>query len=277
MAAFIKGHGIQKSFQKYLRYPSAGQNFFCGFLPLIPVILHTIPGNFCAVLKLDGFQFFLGNGITQVSKVSKCANGGFVTGRADDITTLHLEKAQDMQIAKATADALEARLSYVFMLNSAVQRSGERVTAEEIRYVAGELEDTLGGIYSILSQELQLPLARRILVQLQATGQIADLPEDIVSPAIITGMEALGRGHDLNKLTTFLSVIGQNPEASAALNWTGLTLAIASSCGIDTTGIIKTPEQIQAEQQQAMMMNMAQGAAPNIAKGVMDAANQPTQ
>lgn len=217
------------------------------------------------------------NGITQVRKVSNCPNGGFVTGRADDITTLHLEKAQDMQIAKATADALEARLSYVFMLNSAVQRSGERVTAEEIRYVAGELEDTLGGIYSILSQELQLPLARRILVQLQATGQITDLPEDIVSPSIITGMEALGRGHDLNKLTTFLSVLGQNPEASAALNWSGLTLAIASACGIDTTGIIKTPEQLQAEQQQAMMMNMAQEAAPNIAKGMMDAANQPTQ
>lgn len=217
------------------------------------------------------------NGITQVSKVSKCANGGFVTGRADDITTLHLEKTQDMQIAKATADALEARLSYVFMLNSAVQRNGERVTAEEIRYVAGELEDTLGGIYSILSQELQLPLARRILVQLQATGQITALPEDVVSPAIVTGMEALGRGHDLNKLTTFLGIVGQNPEASAALDWTGLTLAIASSCGIDTTGIVKTPEQIQEEQQQAMVMNMAQGAAPNIAKGVMDAANQPIQ
>lgn len=68
-----------------------------------------------------------------------------------------------MQIAKMTADAIESRLSYAFMLNSAVQRSGERVTAEEIRYVANELEDTLGGIYSILSQELQLPLANTLL------------------------------------------------------------------------------------------------------------------
>ncbi|WP_416142518.1 portal protein [Escherichia coli] len=49
------------------------------------------------------------------------------------------------------------------MPNSAVQRTGERVTAEEIRYVASELEDTLGGVYSILSQELQLPLVRVLL------------------------------------------------------------------------------------------------------------------
>lgn len=213
------------------------------------------------------------NGVTQVRKLVNARNGGFVPGRADDITPLQLDKQADLQVAKATAEALESRLSYVFMLNSAVQRSGERVTAEEIRYVAGELEDTLGGVYSILSQELQLPLVRRLIAQLQSTGQIANMPEDIIQPAITTGVEALGRGHDLNKLTTFLQVIGQNPEAAQAINWTGFTLAVASSCGLDITGIVKTPEQLQQEQQQAMMANMAQAATPNIAKGMMDAAN----
>lgn len=103
------------------------------------------------------------NGVTQPSKIMKTKNGGFVTGNKEDVTCLSLDKTQDMQIAKMTADAIESRLSYAFMLNSAVQRSGERVTAEEIRYVANELEDTLGGIYSILSQELQLPLANTLL------------------------------------------------------------------------------------------------------------------
>ncbi|UZT50437.1 head-to-tail connector protein [Enterobacter phage 04_vB_Eclo_IJM] len=35
------------------------------------------------------------------------------------------------------ADAIEQRLGWAFLLNSAVQRNAERVTAEEIRYVAG--------------------------------------------------------------------------------------------------------------------------------------------
>lgn len=206
------------------------------------------------------------NGITQVRKVTKCKNGGFAPGRRSDIETMQLEKQQDMQIAKQTADALEARLSYVFMLNSAVQRSGERVTAEEIRYVAGELEDTLGGIYSILSQELQLPLVRRLLAQLQSTGQIPQLPDNMIEPAITTGIEALGRGHDLNKLTTFLSLVKDIPEAQQRLQWGNLITAIASGSNIDTTGLVKSDEEMQQEMQQQAMLQMAQAATPRSPK-----------
>ena len=209
------------------------------------------------------------NGITQVRKVTKCKNGGFAPGRRSDIETMQLEKQQDMQIAKQTADALEARLSYVFMLNSAVQRSGERVTAEEIRYVAGELEDTLGGIYSILSQELQLPLVRRLLAQLQSTGQIPQLPDNMIEPAITTGIEALGRGHDLNKLTTFLSLVKDIPEAQQSLQWGNLITAIASGSNIDTTGLVKSDEEMQQEMQQQAMLQMAQAATPQLAKGLV--------
>jgi hypothetical protein len=213
------------------------------------------------------------NGITQPRKLQKAKNGGFVPGRPEDVIPLQVQKTSDLQIAKGTADAIESRLSYAFMLNSAVQRQAERVTAEEIRYVAGELEDTLGGIYSILSQELQLPLVRRIMIQLMSTGQISELPQDIVQPAITTGVEALGRGHDLNKLTTFLSIVGQIPEATQVIEWSNFITAVASASNIDVTGIIKTPEQIQEEQQQAQMMQMGQAVAPEIAKGVMQSAS----
>ncbi|MDV7399213.1 portal protein, partial [Arthrospira platensis SPKY1] len=110
----------------------------------------------------------------------------FVAGRKQDVEVFQLEKYNDFQVAKATADDIEKRLSYAFMLNSAVQRGGDRVTAEEIRYVAGELEDTLGGVYSLLSQELQLPLVKILLKELQATSKIPNLPKEAVEPAIAT-------------------------------------------------------------------------------------------
>lgn len=213
------------------------------------------------------------NGVTQVSKLTKARNGGFVAGNPEDVTCLQLDKTHDMQIAKATSDAIESRLSYAFMLNSAVQRSGERVTAEEIRYVANELEDTLGGIYSILSQELQLPLANTLMNILSKRGDVQDLPKDIVSLSITTGMEAIGRGHDQMKISTFMQAISQIPEASAVVNWQGVARAWANSCNLDTTGLIKTPEQIQQEQQQAQMAQMVQAGIPNATKGVMDAMN----
>ena len=158
------------------------------------------------------------------------------------------------------------------MLNSAVQRNGERVTAEEIRYVASELEDTLGGVYSILSQELQLPLVRRLLVQLEGTGQIPDL-DGLVEPTITTGLAAIGRGHDFNKMMTFSQIVSQNPEMAQVINWTVMAERMANGLSINTENLIKTPEQIQQEQQQNQMAAMTEKAAPQMAAGMMEQAN----
>lgn len=203
-------------------------------------------------------------GITQPRRLTKAQTGDFVPGRRADIEFLQLEKQADFSVAKAVSDQIESRLSYAFMLNSAVQRTGERVTAEEIRYVASELEDTLGGVYSILSQELQLPLVRVLLKQLQATQQIPELPKEAVEPTISTGLEAIGRGQDLDKLErciaawSALAPISQDPD----INMSVVKLRIANAIGIDTAGLLKTDEQRQKEMaMQATQLGMDNGAA----------------
>lgn len=210
------------------------------------------------------------NGITRVNRLAKAETGSFIAGRKEDITVLQLDKYNDLSVAQQTASNIETRLSYAFLLNSAVQRNGERVTAEEIRYVAGELEDTLGGIYSILAQELQLPLVKRLMAQLESSGEIPDLPSDLVDLEVVTGVEALGRGHDLNKLAQFLELQASNPAAQTYLNWQKIMIMEATALGIDTEELIKTDEQLQQEQQQQMMSNVAERAAPQVAKGLMD-------
>lgn len=209
------------------------------------------------------------NGITRPYKLSKAKSGAFVPGRPDDVQALQLNKGGDLQVAASTMQTISDRLSYAFMLNSAVQRNGERVTAEEIRYVASELEDTLGGVYSILSQELQLPLVRRLLVQLENLGQFPDL-DGLVEPTITTGLAAIGRGHDFNKMMTFSQIVSQNPEMAQVINWPVMALRIATGLSINTENLVKTQEQLQQEQQQAQMAQMAQAAAPQMAKSMMD-------
>ncbi|MBU4576005.1 MAG: head-tail connector protein, partial [Proteobacteria bacterium] len=93
------------------------------------------------------------NGTTSVKTLNEAKNGDFVEGTADDVDFLQLEKFADFQVAYKAIESLTERLSFAFMLNTAIQRNAERVTAEEIRYMAGELEDALGGAYAILSQE----------------------------------------------------------------------------------------------------------------------------
>lgn len=212
------------------------------------------------------------NAVTRISELSKASSGDFIKGRLEDVQILQINKTSDLQIATAEKQEIESRLSYAFLLNSAVQRNAERVTAEEIRYVANELEDTVGSIYSILAQELQLPLVRRIMVQMTREGLLPDMPEGSkgVEPMIITGIEALGRGHDLNNLDTFIRYAQVFPEAfQQNVRQAEILRQIATALGIEANTVVKSDQEIQQEQQQAMQAQMAQQVAPEVARGAM--------
>ena len=212
------------------------------------------------------------NGVTKAEDVTKTKNGGVASGRADDVTLLQLQKYADFRTAKETLNDIIQRLSYAFLLNSAVQRGGERVTAEEIRYVASELEDALGGIYSILSQELQLPLVRTILHQMTKQGKVPALP-DSVTPTITTGLEALGRGHDLQRLDVFLSGARQalgDQAIVSRLNVGDYLTRRGTALGIDMKGLIKSDEQVQQEQAEAQQSQMDELMQQTMTQGGMD-------
>ena len=222
------------------------------------------------------------NGVTRARDIAKAENGDIVTGNANEVTVLQAQKQADMRVAQETAATITQRLSQAFLMNTSVQRAGERVTAEEIRYMAGELEDALGGVYSILSQEFQLPLVSRIMDRMTKQKRIPALPKGVVRPAIVTGLEALGRGHDLQKLQLFMQTMGQlGPDAMASVNMGDLISRVGTSLGIDMSGLVKSPEEMQAEaaeqqaqMEQQQMMEMAKAATPNAVNAVANAVQQ---
>jgi hypothetical protein len=191
-----------------------------------------------------------------------------------------------MKIAYEAAKTITERLSFAFLMNSSVQRNAERVTAEEVRFMAGELEDALGGVYSILSQEFQLPLVNRLMDRMTKQKRLPALPKGVVKPAIVTGLEALGRGHDLNKYTMLMKALQPlGPQVLAQyMNAGDYISRVATSLGIDAAGLVKTQQEIdqqmqQAQQQQQMqkMMDIGGKAAPAIAKGYADAGLQASE
>jgi len=231
------------------------------------------------------------NGTTRINTLAKSPNGAIVQGDVNDVSTLQLQKSQDFRIALDTITQVRDRLSFAFLLNSSVQRNAERVTAEEVRFMAQELESALGGVYSVLSQEFQLPLVNLLLQRLVKSKKMPSFPKDTVKPQIVTGIEALGRGQDLNKLAQFLEYLGPlGPEAIMQnLNLDDYIDRLGASLGIDTGGLIKSPEQKQQEQQQAqeqqqqmqqqmqqaaMMQEVVKGATPAMAKGLADNAGE---
>tara|TARA_R110002074_G_scaffold362954_1_gene536094 strand:+ start:78 stop:1229 length:1152 start_codon:yes stop_codon:yes gene_type:complete len=227
------------------------------------------------------------NGTTRIKTVAEAPNGAIVQGDANDVSTLQLDKFNDFRVALETMNSIRDRLSAAFLLNSSVQRNAERVTAEEVRFMAQELESALGGVYSVLSQEFQLPLINLILQKLIKDGKMPDFPKGKVKPQVVTGLEALGRGQDLTKLAQFLEYLAPlGPEVIAQkLNVDDYMDRLGASLGIDTGGLIKSEEQLQQEQAQAleaqqaemqeaqqaqMMSDVVKGAVPPVAKGMAE-------
>lgn len=226
------------------------------------------------------------NGVTRLKDLSEAESGAIIIGTDQDVSALQSEKQADMSIAYQAVQTITDRLMKAFLMAGAVQRNAERVTAEEIRLLANELEDALGGVYSILSQEFQLPLVTRLMDRMTKQKRLPALPKGVVKPVIVTGLEALGRGHDLNKYQMMLQALQPlGPQVIAErLNVDDYIKRVGTSLGIDMDGLIKSAEQLaqeqqaaQAAQQQQQMAEMAKAGIPNAVKGVSDMAMQAPQ
>lgn len=214
------------------------------------------------------------NGVTRADVLARAENGAIVAGNAADVEALQVQKANDFNTALQTMQLLERRLNFTFLTNEAVQRDAERVTAEEIRLMAEQLEQGLGGIYSILSAELQLPLIKRTMHMMERDGEMPAVPEGLINPQVTTGLEAIGRGNDKQRMTNFLQVVATaiGPEQFLRyINPSELIRRFAASDGIDIAGLVKTEQELQAEQAQAQQValeqQLAQGAIQNGAIG----------
>jgi hypothetical protein len=202
------------------------------------------------------------NGTTKAKTLAESANGAIVQGSANDVSVLQVNKQADLSVALATITEIKDRLGKAFMITSDLFRDAERVTATEIQAVIRQVEKTLGGLYSLLSSEFQLPLVKMLLKSLQRRKEIPKIPKE-VHPTIIVGVDAIGRAADLEKLDALLAGMGQlfGPEALARyINIDEYITRRATALGVPTDGLVKSPEDLQQEQQQAMMQQaMMQG------------------
>lgn len=205
------------------------------------------------------------NGTTDIQKITKAKNGDVIAGHANDVTAMQVQKHADLSVARNQAETIAARLSYAFLLQGAVQRQGERVTAEEIRFMATELDDSLGGIYTLLAAEFQLPIVSLFEKRMEKSTRASPLPKGTVKPVIITGLEAIGRGHDQQNIRAFVAEVIQllGPElAMRYLNPLEFMRRSAAAYSIDETGLIPTNEEVKQREQQAQMQAMIQHLGP---------------
>ena len=195
---------------------------------------------------------------TKPQTLAAAGNGAIVQGRPDDIGVVQVGKSADFATAYQMIGELTKRLSEAFLILTV--RQSERTTAEEVRMTQMELEQQLGGLFSLLTVEFLVPYLNRKLSVFEKTGQIPKLPKEMVKPTIVAGVNALGRGQDREALGMFLTTISQTmgPEATQRfINPEEVIKRLAAAQGIDILNLVRSMQEIQGEEQQAQEQAMA--------------------
>ena len=194
---------------------------------------------------------------TRINTIASAPNGAIRQGHADDITTMSLEKQADLATAERRVSIIEQRLAYAFLLFSSVQRQAERVTAEEVRLAAQELEDALGGVYTALAETVQAPIVEFILAKLQRRADVPKLPK-AVKVVVATGLEAISRGHKAMRLMQWgqaMQSILPPDEIAMAVRPEVLGREMAVALSLDPDAFLRTAEEI--EQMRTTQSNQA--------------------
>ena len=188
---------------------------------------------------------------TKPRTIADAGNGAIVQGRPEDVAVIQVGKTADFSTAAQMTQTLERRIAEAFMQLNV--RQSERTTAEEVRLTQLELEQQLGGLFSLLTVEFLIPYLNRTLLVLQRSKELPNIPKDLVRPQIVAGVNALGRGQDRESLTAFVTTIAQTLGPEALMKFINPSEAIkrlAAAQGIDILNLVKTEQQIQEEMQQ---------------------------
>jgi hypothetical protein len=107
------------------------------------------------------------------------------------------------------------------------------------------------------------------MARMEKQKKLPVLPKGMVRPQVTTGVDAIGRGQDAEKLKAWMEdisvlgpeVVAQSIVASDYIKRSGVAR------GIDMKGLVKSPEDLQAEQEQAQQqqqqMQMMDKLGPN--------------
>ena len=202
---------------------------------------------------------------TKPKTIADAGNGAIVQGRPDDVGVIQVGKTADFRTAQEQMINLERRIGEAFLVLQV--RQSERTTAEEVRLTQMELEQQLGGLFSLLTVEFLVPYLDRTLHILQRNKELPKIPKDVVKPAIIAGVNALGRSSDQEALVMFAQSLSQTvgPELMVKHIDPGEYIKrLAAAQGIDALNLIKSPETMQQEKQVQQQDFQTQQLAENV-------------
>jgi hypothetical protein len=179
-------------------------------------------------------------------------NARVQSGQIMDVGVLRVDKMQDFNTVVMTRDSIRRDLATTMLMEGESTPRGERVTAYQVSRVASELDQALAGAFGAISDSQQIPLVDRLRYQMTRDKLLPPMPDDSVEIEAVTGIAALSHEADGQKMMSAFQVLSQfGPEFMQRVNMDTFINLVMRYSGVYEPGLIKSPEQMQEEQQAA--------------------------
>jgi len=215
-------------------------------------------------------------GLTEIDDLANSPTGNFVPARLNEVHVISPATTMTPQIqsTQAGVDILRKEIGKAFLMDSSSMPTGDRVTATAVRMIGQELEHVLGGAFSSIARDLMKPIVARAIFLMMSTGEVDERlkelfeKEGLLDIEIVTGLQALSRDTDLQKLMQMGEMIRNLPEQAAAMfRWDQFGKALITSLGFAPDAWIKSEQELQQEQQELQQEQMAMQAQQQAQMG----------
>ncbi|MDG4856423.1 portal protein [Mesorhizobium sp. WSM4982] len=274
---YIPGTGVETDYDAPVMHAgwlikSAGRNWSPSYCEMYQGDMYTVEAaasglNDITAAAALALMFHRPGSQSSIKQVREARNLSILPGSAEDLTMFRSEKSADNNVVGGNLEQAARRLSAAFLMQSAIQRSGERVTAEEIQRLGTELDKALGGLYTNISDDNQKVIIVRGMVLNEERNPKLRLPKDKVTVQVITGIEQTGDSQEAQNLLDWGSVVSKmwGPEGIKQVDVNDFATRYGTYKGIKTDGLVRKPEQVAQNDQQGMQAGMMQEA---LSKGI---------
>lgn len=253
-----------------------GDDYGRGLVELYTTVFHNLDVLTEAKMDLIGiaadvkFMVDEASGF-DVQSYNDAKRGEYVAGKKDAISVPNFKFAVELNIIVQDIERKERGLSQAFLMQSGGVRDAERVTAEEIRFFAREIEAAFGGLYARLSLGWQKREALYLLSKMDLSRYLGDEGLGDLDTTVTSGLESLSREGKLDRLTRAIQdMTGMDAipeEIRAALHPLKFAAYIFRNRNVPAEEFLRTPEEMQAmqdreqKQQQDLLKQQGEQAA----------------
>lgn len=225
--------------------------------------------NDLAAIMAWSLIFTKPGGRTSLRQVQKARNLDILSGSAEDVTVFRSEKNADANFMLQHFEAAARRVGTAFLVQSSVMRSAERVTKEEVQRVGRQLDRAMGGLYTGIAQGSQRRIiTRAVRLHEEEADYLPQMPKDVVTIDVITGLDAMGADSDATNLMEVGMAANQvfGPDTARTYMFpTDFITRFSAYKGVKPDGLVRSEEDVKKEadsqQQRAMGADMLKQAA----------------